>query len=162
MLRIGLGKDLHRLVPGRRFILGGVEIPFEKGEEGHSDGDVLVHALIDALLGAATGALGRADIGQLFPDTDPRFKDADSMALLRTVKEKLDAAAVEICNIDCVVSAEQPKILPWRDKVLTNIVRSLNIDEGQISLKAKTGEGLGPVGRGEAVEAEVIVLVNIP
>jgi 2-C-methyl-D-erythritol 4-phosphate cytidylyltransferase/2-C-methyl-D-erythritol 2,4-cyclodiphosphate synthase len=154
--RIGIGKDLHRLVPGRRLLLGGVEIPSDKGEDGHSDGDALAHAVTDALLGAA----GAAEIGELFPDTDPRFKDADSLALLAAVGGKLREDGWHLANLDCVVSLEKPKVLPWRERIRCSLASALGVGPELVFVKAKTGEGLGAVGRGEAVEAEAVCLLK--
>jgi 2-C-methyl-D-erythritol 2,4-cyclodiphosphate synthase/2-C-methyl-D-erythritol 4-phosphate cytidylyltransferase/2-C-methyl-D-erythritol 2,4-cyclodiphosphate synthase len=156
MLRIGLGRDLHRLVEGRRFVLGGVEIPFEKGELGHSDGDVLIHAVIDALLGAS----GSGDIGALFPPADTAWKDTSSLELLTIVWEKLRGEGWAIVNIDCVVSCERPAILPYRDKIRETLGCVLGTGPAPIFLKGKTGEGLGAIGRGEAVEALAVCLLE--
>jgi 2-C-methyl-D-erythritol 2,4-cyclodiphosphate synthase len=156
MLRIGLGRDLHRLATGRRFVLGGVEIPFEKGELGHSDGDVLIHAIIDALLGAS----GSGDIGALFPSADDRWKDAPSLELIRVVWEKLRGEGWTIVNIDCVVSCEKPSVLPYRERIRERLGHVLGTGPGQIFLKGKTGEGLGEIGRGEAVEAIAVCMLE--
>jgi 2-C-methyl-D-erythritol 2,4-cyclodiphosphate synthase len=158
MLTIGLGRDLHRLKEGRRFILGGVVIPFEKGELGHSDGDVLTHAVIDALLGAAS--LG--DIGEFFPPHDPRWKDASSLAMLGIVREKIHGQGWRIVHIDSVISCERPKILPYRGQICASLAKTLEIDAGQIFVKSKTGEGLGSIGRGRAVEALAVCLLEKP
>ncbi|MCR5285710.1 MAG: 2-C-methyl-D-erythritol 2,4-cyclodiphosphate synthase [Treponema sp.] len=149
MIRTGLGYDLHRLIEGRPLILGGIVIPFEKGEDGHSDGDVLFHAITDALLGAS--ALG--DIGSFFPPEDAKWKDADSALLLKTVLEKIYAQGWKIENLDCVIKLEKPKFIPYRNKVIENIASVLGVDNSQVFVKAKTGEKLPPVGTGEAVEA---------
>jgi 2-C-methyl-D-erythritol 2,4-cyclodiphosphate synthase len=156
MFRIGLGKDLHRLTAGRRFILGGVEIPFEKGFLGHSDGDVLAHAAADAILGAA----GLGDIGEFFPDTDPAWKDADSMELLAACRKKVEEAGWSIVNLDCVITCENPKILPWRDKIRASLAGALGVDPAAVFVKGKTNEGIGETGRGEAVEALAIGLLS--
>jgi 2-C-methyl-D-erythritol 2,4-cyclodiphosphate synthase len=156
MVRIGLGKDLHRLAEGRRFLLGGVEIPFGKGPLGHSDGDVLAHAAADAVLGAA----GLGDIGGFFPDTDPAWKDADSMELLSRCREKLEEAGWTIINIDCAVTCEKPRILPYRDAIRASLARALGIDVSAVFVKGKTNEGLGETGRGEAVEALAVCLIQ--
>lgn len=156
MLRIGLGRDLHRLVSGRRFLLGGVEIPFEKGELGHSDGDVLAHAVIDALLGAS--ALG--DIGELYPDKDPAWKDADSVQLLKSAWNKVRNEGWRLVNLDCVVCCENPKLLPHRDKIRRSLSVALDADPSLIFIKGKTNEGLGSIGKGEAVEALVVCLLE--
>jgi 2-C-methyl-D-erythritol 2,4-cyclodiphosphate synthase len=156
MLRIGLGRDLHRLGKGRRFILGGVEIPFEKGEIGHSDGDVLTHAVIDALLGAS----GLGDIGAFFPPTDSQWKGASSLRLLDIVWDKLRGQGWSIVNIDCVVSCEKPAILPHREKIRAALGAALGIDTDRIFLKGKTGESIGSIGRGEAIEAVAVCLLE--
>jgi 2-C-methyl-D-erythritol 2,4-cyclodiphosphate synthase len=158
VIRTGLGWDLHRLVPGRRFLLGGVEIPSDTGELGHSDGDVLAHAVTDALLGGA--ALG--DIGELYPPSDPAWKNADSLALLRSAYEQVLAADWRLINLDCVVICEKPHVLPYREAIRSSLAAALGIDAGAVFVKGKTGEGLGPVGEGRAVEALVTVLLERP
>ena len=156
MLSIGLGRDLHRLKRGRRFVLGGIEIPFDKGELGHSDGDVLTHAVIDALLGAA--ALG--DIGELFPPTDRRWKDCPSLEMLGIVCGKVYGLGWTIVNIDSVISCERPKILPYRENIRASLAQALGIPAGRIFVKSKTGEGIGNIGRGRAVEALAVCLLE--
>jgi 2-C-methyl-D-erythritol 2,4-cyclodiphosphate synthase len=156
MLRVGLGRDLHRLVKGRRFLLGGVEIPAKRGEAGHSDGDVLAHAVCDAILGAA--ALD--DIGGLFPPSDPAWKDADSMELLRRAFGLAKEAGWRLSNLDCVVSCEEPKVLPFRDNIRQALAETLEVPVDRIFVKGKTGEGLGPVGKGRAVEAIAVCLLE--
>ena len=156
MLRIGLGKDIHRLSAGRPFLLGGLKIPFEKGETGHSDGDVLAHAITDALLGAG----GIADIGELFPPGDPEWKDANSLELLISAWKKLTDNGWRLINLDCVVTCEQPKILPYREKIRACLARALETDVSSIFVKGKTAEGLGAIGRGEAVEALAVCLLE--
>ncbi|MDR2718573.1 MAG: 2-C-methyl-D-erythritol 2,4-cyclodiphosphate synthase [Treponema sp.] len=156
MLRIGLGRDVHRLVKGRRFLLGGVELPAQRGELGHSDGDVLAHAVCDAILGAA--ALG--DIGELFPPSDPAWKDADSMALLRSVYDMAQQAGWTLVNLDCVVCCEEPKVLPFRDRIRQSLAQALEVSIDRIFVKGKTAEGLGPVGKGKAVEALAVCLLE--
>lgn len=156
MYRIGLGRDLHRLAEGRRFLLGGVEIPFEKGELGHSDGDVLAHAVIDALLGAA----GMGDIGELFPSGDPAWKDADSILMMKSAWERVRNNGWQLVNLDCTVSCERPMLLPHREKICRSLALALEADPLTIFVKGKTGEGLGPVGTGEAVEALAICLLE--
>lgn len=156
MIRVGLGRDLHRLVKGRRFLLGGVEIPFGRGEAGHSDGDVLTHAVIDALLGAA----GLGDIGALFPSAQEQWKDADSMALLAAAFARVKAAGWRPVNIDCVVSCEKPKLLPRREEICASLARALELAPELVFVKGKTGEGLGPVGKGRAVEALAVCLLE--
>lgn len=147
MIRIGLGYDLHTLVEGRPLILGGVPIPFEKGTAGHSDGDALLHALADSLLGAA--CLG--DIGELFPPNDPRWENADSRTLLKIVWEKVRAAGWQLENTDCVIAIQRPKILPYREAIRRSIAGILAADIDQVFVKAKTGEGVGVIGSGTAV-----------
>ncbi len=155
-MRIGMGYDVHKLVEDRKLILGGVEIPYEKGLLGHSDADVLVHAIMDALLGAA--ALG--DIGKHFPDTDPEYKDISSILLLKHVKKLLEEHFYVIGNIDATVIAQKPKLAPYREEMVENIANALGISKNQISVKATTEEGLGFTGRGEGIAAQAIVLLN--
>ena len=152
-MRIGLGKDSHRLVEGRPLIIGGIVIPFEKGEDGYSDGDVLIHAIADAIL----GALGMNDIGELWPDTDPHLQGMDSAIIARKVGE---LATGRIENIDTVITLERPKLSPYKDRIRENLATLLSIDKERITIKAKTAEGLGAVGQGEAIEAEAIVLLR--
>ena len=156
MIRVGLGYDLHRLVEGRKLILGGVEFPFEKGEDGHSDGDVLLHAITDAVLGAS----GLGDIGSYFPPEDAKWKDANSADLLRAVLKDVYAAGWKIENLDCVIKLEKPKFLSHRQEVINSISSILNVNPDQVFVKAKTGEKLPPVGTSEAVEAEAVVLLS--
>jgi 2-C-methyl-D-erythritol 2,4-cyclodiphosphate synthase len=153
---IGIGRDLHRLAAGRPFLLAGVRLPFEKGEAGHSDGDVLAHAVTDAVLGAA--ALG--DIGELFPPGESAWKDADSMALLRQAWKRVKAAGWRLQNLDCVVICEGPKILPHREQIRSALAGALDADKAAVFVKGKTGEGLGPIGEGLAVEAEAVCLLE--
>jgi 2-C-methyl-D-erythritol 2,4-cyclodiphosphate synthase len=148
MIRTGLGYDIHRLKRGRRFLLAGIEIPSVKGELGHSDGDVLAHAVCDALLGAST--LG--DIGELFPPSDPAWKDADSMKLLHDVFTRVSNAGWRLINLDCVIICEKPKVLPFRDVIRKSLAETLGITVESVFVKGKTAEGLGPVGKGKAVE----------
>ncbi|NLW10355.1 MAG: 2-C-methyl-D-erythritol 2,4-cyclodiphosphate synthase [Firmicutes bacterium] len=154
--RVGQGFDLHRLEPGRRLVLGGVEIPAPFGLAGHSDADVAVHAVIDALLGAA--ALG--DIGELFPDDDPAYKDIDSCLLLKEVMAKLAAAGFRPINLDLTIIAQQPKIAPYREKMKKNLADLLDVAETAVSIKATTTEGLGATGRGEGIAAQAVVLLK--
>ena len=156
MIRVGLGYDIHRLVEGRRLLIGGVELPFEKGEDGHSDGDVLLHAITDAVLGAS----GLGDIGSFFPPEDAKWKDADSAVLLKTVMEKVYSAGWIIENLDCVVKLEKPKFNPHRQQVINSIAGILKVEPTQVFVKAKTGEKLPPVGTSEAVEATVVCLLS--
>ncbi|AEN72974.1 2-C-methyl-D-erythritol 2,4-cyclodiphosphate synthase [Rhodothermus marinus SG0.5JP17-172] len=154
--RIGFGYDVHRLVPGRPLILGGVRIPSERGLAGHSDADVLLHAIADALLGAA--ALG--DIGQHFPDTDPRWKDADSLELLRQVYHQVVAAGYEVANVDSTVVLERPRLRPYIDTMRANIARVLALPIEAVSVKATTSEGMGFVGIGEGAVAFAVCLLR--
>jgi 2-C-methyl-D-erythritol 2,4-cyclodiphosphate synthase len=158
MIRVGLGYDLHRLESGRRLVLGGIEIPHPLGLLGHSDADVLAHAVTDALLGAA--ALG--DIGMHFPDTDPRFRDADSLELLRQAAAMVRAAGYQIVNLDANVIAERPKLRPHIDAIRTRLAETLGIKPNRVSIKAKTNERLGPEGREEAISAQAVVLIEMP
>jgi len=157
MTRIGVGYDLHPLVADRRLVLGGVHVPFDQGLAGHSDADALVHAVIDALLGAA--ALG--NIGRLFPDTDPRYAGADSLALLRATAGRVSEAGYAVVNIDANIVAERPRLEPYLDTMRHNVAQCLSILESAVSIKAKTNEGLGPEGRGEAVSAHAVVLLEM-
>jgi 2-C-methyl-D-erythritol 2,4-cyclodiphosphate synthase len=156
MITTGLGRDLHRLARGRRFLLGGVAIPARRGELGHSDGDVLAHAVTDAVLGAA----GLGDIGALFPPSEPAWKDADSMVLLRSAFELVKKAGWRLVNLDCVVCCEEPTILPFRDAVRDSLARTLELPAERVFVKGKTAEGLGPVGKGRAVEALAVCLLE--
>ena len=155
-MRIGQGYDVHRLVEGRTLIIGGVDIPYEKGLLGHSDADVLLHALMDALLGAA--ALG--DIGQHFPDSDERYKGISSIALLKEVGKILQENGYMIENIDSTVIAQRPKLLPYRPQMAENIAAALGIEKEQVSVKATTEEGLGFTGTGEGISAQAIALLS--
>ncbi|MDD6146567.1 MAG: 2-C-methyl-D-erythritol 2,4-cyclodiphosphate synthase [Oscillospiraceae bacterium] len=155
-MRIGHGYDVHRLVENRKLILGGVEIPFEKGLDGHSDADVLLHAISDALLGAA--ALG--DIGKFFPDNDPAYEGADSLVLLREVCRKLRDEGYTIINIDATVLAQRPKLRPFIDLMRENIAAACGIEADAVSVKATTEEGLGFSGRGEGIAAHSVCLIE--
>ena len=155
-MRIGMGYDVHRLVEGRDLIIGGVKIPYEKGLLGHSDADVLLHAIMDSLLGAA--ALG--DIGKHFPDTDPKFKGADSMQLLREVGKMLKETSFVIENIDATIIAQAPKMRPHIDTMRQNIADALGIDVSQVNVKATTEEGLGFTGTGEGISSQSICLLK--
>ena len=155
-MRIGQGYDVHRLVEGRRLIIGGVDIPYEKGLLGHSDADVLLHAVMDALLGAA--ALG--DIGQHFPDSDERYKGSSSIALLKEVGKILQENGYMIENIDSTVIAQRPKLLPYRPQMAENIAAALGIEKEQVSVKATTEEGLGFTGTGEGSSAQAIARLS--
>jgi len=156
MIRVGYGYDVHRLVEGRKLILGGVDIPFEKGLLGHSDADVLLHAVTDALFGAA--ALG--DIGSHFPDTDPQYKGADSLKLLEACGQKLAEHGWRIGNIDATIVAQRPKLLPFVPQMRENIARVLHISVDQVSLKGKTEEGLGFTGTGEGMAVHAVCLIE--
>ena len=151
-MRVGMGYDVHRLVEGRKLILGGVEIPYEKGLLGHSDADVLIHAIMDALLGAA--ALG--DIGKHFPDTDPQYKGISSVELLKHVAKLLDENNYVIENIDATVIAQRPKLRPYMEEMTKNIAGALEIEENRLNLKATTEEGLGFTGTGEGMASQAI------
>jgi 2-C-methyl-D-erythritol 2,4-cyclodiphosphate synthase len=155
-VRIGQGFDVHALVGKRKLVIGGVVIPFEKGLDGHSDADVLIHAVCDALLGAA--ALG--DIGRHFPDTDPKYKGADSRALLREVGGKVRAAGFRIVNIDATIIAQAPKMAPHIPAMIANLAADLGVKPGQVNVKAKTAERLGALGRGEGIAAEAVALLE--
>jgi 2-C-methyl-D-erythritol 2,4-cyclodiphosphate synthase len=154
-VRTGIGVDSHAFAPGRPLVLGGVEVPHDRGLAGHSDADVLTHAIIDALLGAA----GLGDIGQLFPDTDPAFKDADSIALLREVVGRLGGAA--ILNVDATVMMERPRLAPHRDAIRARLAGALGIPASRVGVKATTGEGMGFVGRGEGVAAMAVATLEL-
>jgi len=156
MIHTGLGYDLHRLVVGRRLILGGIHIPFSKGEDGHSDGDVLLHAITDALLGAS----GIGDIGEFFPPSDPKWKGADSRTLLGTAWGLVREKGWKLDNLDCVIALQEPKFLPWRSQVRESIAAILGVSSDAIFVKAKTGEGLGSVGTGEAIEVWAVCLLS--
>ena len=156
MIRVGLGYDVHKLVEDRKLILGGVDIPYEKGLLGHSDADVLLHAITDALFGAA--ALG--DIGSHFPDTDPRYKGADSLKLLEACGTELREYGWKIGNIDAVIVAQRPKLLPYVPQMRENIARVLGIDINQVSVKGKTEEGLGFTGSGEGMAVHAVCLLE--
>ena len=154
--RVGHGTDVHRLVEGKPLMLGGVEVEFELGLDGHSDADVLLHAITDAVLGAA----GLGDIGEWFPNTDERFKDADSGELLREAVSGVARAGWGIVNLDCTVFAERPRRREWKPQMRQSISRLLDVDEDRVNVKAKSGEKVGVVGRGEAMEAEAVVLLS--
>ena len=156
MFKIGLGYDIHRLVEDRELIIGGVKIPYEKGLLGHSDADVLIHAIIDALLGAAN----LADIGTLFPDTDPKYKDANSVILLKNVIELVKEKGYKINNIDSNIIAQAPKMMPYIPEMKTTLAKAMNIDIESISIKAKTKEKLDSVGEKLAIETNAVVLLE--
>ena len=155
-LRIGHGYDVHRLTEGRRLILGGVEVPYEKGLLGHSDADVLTHAVMDALLGAA--ALG--DIGKLFPDTDAAYAGISSILLLERVAERLREAGYAVVNLEATVLAQAPKLAPYRERMRENLARALSLDTSRVSVKATTEEGLGFTGEGLGIAAHAVALLE--
>ena len=155
-MRVGMGYDVHRLVENRKLILGGVEIPYEKGLLGHSDADVLLHAIMDALLGAA--ALG--DIGKHFPDTDPAYEGASSMKLLEHVGELLEEHNYVIENIDATIIAQRPKMLPHIPQMVKNVAEALGLEENQVNIKATTEEGLGFTGSGEGISSQAICMLT--
>jgi 2-C-methyl-D-erythritol 2,4-cyclodiphosphate synthase len=153
--RIGQGYDVHALVPERKLILGGVHVPYEKGLLGHSDADALLHALTDSLLGAA----GLNDIGQLFPDTDPQFKDMDSRILLRAALQKVQAAGFHIGNVDATIICQKPKLAEYLPEMVRNIAADLSVTPSHVHLKAKTNESLGHLGRGEGIAVHAVALL---
>jgi 2-C-methyl-D-erythritol 2,4-cyclodiphosphate synthase len=154
-MRIGEGWDVHALVPGRRLVLGGVDIPHTMGLLGHSDADVLLHAITDAVLGGA----GLGDIGRHFPDTDPAFKGADSAVLLTEAMRRVRAAGYELANVDATVVAQAPKLAPHMAAMVASVARCLGVDAAQVNIKAKTAEKLGPVGEGLSMEARAVALL---
>jgi 2-C-methyl-D-erythritol 2,4-cyclodiphosphate synthase len=156
MLRIGLGHDTHRLTDGNGMIIGGVKIPYHRSLHGHSDADVLLHALTDALLGAA----GFGDIGELFPDTDPANKGRDSAEMLSIVWQKVQQNGWQIVNSDMIVFAQRPKLSPHKEEIKTRIAELLSVETEQIGLKAKTGENIGFIGRGEGISAQCVILLE--
>jgi len=156
MTRSGIGYDLHRLAEGRKLILGGIEVPCEKGPVGHSDGDALAHAICDALLGAA----GLGDIGTHFPDTDPKWKGASSLVFLETIRKLLDRRRLRIAHIDAIVIAERPKLGPHFPAMREALGKALGVEPARINLKAKTHEGVGEIGRGEALAAQAIATLE--
>lgn len=156
MIRVGQGGDIHALVAGRPLIVGGVDIPHERGLLGHSDADVLLHAIIDALLGAA----GLGDIGRHFPDTDPRYRGADSRVLLRASREILALAGWRIVNVDSTINAQRPKMAPHIALMVERIAADLQLPAGCVNVKAKTAEGLGFVGREEGMSADAVALIE--
>jgi 2-C-methyl-D-erythritol 2,4-cyclodiphosphate synthase len=155
-MRVGTGYDVHKLISGRKLVLGGVTIPFEKGLLGHSDADVLIHSICDALLGAA----GLGDIGLHFPDTDPKFKDISSIKLLEITYKMVCEKGFNLQNLDSTVFAQEPKISSFREKMQQNIARAMNVNTNCINIKATTTEGLGMFGRGEGIGAMSVVLVE--
>ncbi|MDF1746847.1 MAG: 2-C-methyl-D-erythritol 2,4-cyclodiphosphate synthase [Gimesia sp.] len=155
-LRIGSGQDCHRLEAGYRLVLGGIPIEFEMGLVGHSDADVLLHAITDALLGAA----GLGDIGEMFPNTEDRWKDADSRILLEAAYQEVQKSGWQIVNLDCTISAERPKLANYKPLIRKSVASILDLKEEQVNIKAKTGERVGPVGRQEAMMADAVVLLT--
>jgi len=155
-MRIGQGFDVHALVVGRKLVIGGVTIPFGKGLDGHSDADVLLHAICDALLGAA----GLGDIGRHYPDSDPAFKGADSRSLLRDVSAKLKAKGLKIINVDATILAQEPRMAPHVGRMIENIAADLGIEPAAVNIKATTTERLGFVGRAEGIAAQAVVLLE--
>ena len=155
-MRVGTGFDLHRLVVGRRLVLGGVELPWDMGLQGHSDADVICHALIDALCGAA----GIGDIGSLFPDSDPKYKDASSLALLREVTDHCRRARWAVENVDVTLLAQVPRLAPYREAIRNNLADALGIDAAAVGLKATTTDHIGPIGQGEALAAQAVALLK--
>lgn len=153
--RVGEGHDTHRTASGRPLVLGGIAIASSFGLDGHSDADVLLHAVIDALLGAT----GRGDIGEWFPNTDPEWKDADSASLLTQVWHELSHDGWQMQNLDCTISCERPRLGPWKPKIRHRLAQLLSVQPEQINIKAKSGEEVGPVGRGEAISADAVVLL---
>jgi 2-C-methyl-D-erythritol 2,4-cyclodiphosphate synthase len=155
-LRVGEGWDTHALVPGRKLLLGGVEIPYDRGLLGHSDADALLHAITDALLGAA----GLGDIGRHFPDTDERFKGADSIVLLTEAALRVRQGGWQIANVDSTIVAQAPKLAPYMEAMRARIAQALDLAPAQVNVKAKTAEKLGPVGMGQSIEARAVVLLT--
>lgn len=153
--RVGVGYDIHQLAEGRRLVLGGVEIDHPKGLIGHSDADVVLHAVTDAMLGAA----GLPDIGDLFPDTDPAYKDADSRFLLQDVQARVSAKGYRACNIDAIVHAESPKLSPFKRRIAESIAALTDLSPDDVSVKAKTNEGMGPLGQSDAIACTAVVLL---
>jgi len=154
--RVGLGHDTHRLTAGRPLILGGVRIEYDKGLDGHSDADVLLHAIVDALLGAA----GLGDIGDAFPDTDPRYQGIDSALLLREALQRVRAHGWQLVNLDCTIHAQKPKLSPHKPIIRARLAELLDVPAACVNVKAKTGERVGPVGREESMSADAIVLLQ--
>ncbi len=157
-IRVGEGWDTHALVEGRPLMLGGVHVPYEKGLLGHSDADVLLHAITDALLGAA----GLGDIGQHFPDTDATYKGADSVKLLKIAYDHVKQLGWHLGNVDCTIVAQAPKLAPHRSDIRSSIAKALGVADSQVNVKAKTAEKMGPVGEGLSMEARAVVLIHKP
>ena len=155
-MRVGIGYDIHRLVEARKLLLGGVEIPYIKGLLGYSDGDVVIHAIADAML----GALAMGDIGQLFPNTDPQYKDICSVKLIERVSALVKEKNYFVNNVDIMILAEEPKIFPFREKMIAVLSEALSVTKDRVSIKATTSEGVGPIGRGEAISAYAVVALE--
>lgn len=155
-MRIGIGYDIHRLVPGRKMVIGGVEIPYPKGPEGHSDGDPLLHAVCDAIL----GAIGTGDIGMMFPDTDPKYNGISSAKLLSEVVDYMETRGYSVVNVDCVVIAEEPKIADHKADIVKSVQHLVKAAPGAVNVKGKTSEGLGAIGEGKAVSAYAVALLK--
>ena len=155
-MRIGIGYDIHRLVEGRPLFLGGIKVPYAKGLEGHSDADVILHAIIDALLGAAAAG----DIGELFPDTDPKYKNIASQELLKNTRDLINKKGYAIANIDVVIITQEPKLMLFKKKMQQKIAGILDIREDSVSIKAKTNEGMGEIGSSEAMASYAVVLLK--
>jgi 2-C-methyl-D-erythritol 2,4-cyclodiphosphate synthase len=155
-IRTGIGYDIHRLVPGRKLVLGGETVPFNKGLLGYSDADVLVHAACDALLGAA----GMGDIGDHFPDSDPRYRDAYSIDLLTAIYRQIGASGLALVNMDATVFAQEPRISPYKSRMAIRMAESMSVDHRRINIKATTTEGLGAIGRGDGIAAMCVVLLQ--
>jgi len=153
--RVGIGYDIHPLIPGRKLILGGVEIAFEKGLFGHSDADVLIHAIMDAII----GALGLGDIGEHFPDSDPTYKDISSLILLSKVEELLSSSRFRVVNVDSVIIAEAPKLSPYIGEMRRKLASVLKVEEERINIKATTNERIGDIGEGKAIASQAVVLL---
>lgn len=155
LLRVGEGHDVHRTIAGRPLMLGGIHVTADFGLDGHSDADVLLHAIIDALVGAT----GQGDIGEWFPNTDPQWKDADSTDLLRHVWETLQQDDWQLVNLDCTISCERPRLRDWKPQIRHRLAELLAVSEDAVNVKAKSGEAVGPIGRGEAISADAVVLL---
>ena len=155
-MRIGIGFDIHKMVPGKKLVIGGVVIPHTHGPLAHSDGDVLLHAITDAVLGAAA----LPDIGQMFPDTDAKYKNADSSILLGQALQKVSARGFRVVSVDSIVMAQEPKIAPHKELICQKIASVLSLEPGRVSVKGRTFEGMGEIGRGEAIAAQAVVLIR--
>lgn len=156
IIKIGIGYDIHKLVENRELVLGGVNIPFNKGLLGHSDADVLIHAIVDAII----GALGLGDIGEFFPDTDIQFKDKNSLFFLEQTKNLMNEKGYKVNNIDCIINAEKPKLSSYTNQMKKNISKILDISENEINIKCKTGEGIGEIGELKAMSSYCVVIIE--